>query len=302
MDYKNVNWDEAVNEQLADYEKRKTVGTFEKREVDLTKYFTLQLPKGQNSGERKFRVLPLSSENPKDWYEIVRFHNLKVGQKWVKLYDPAQDGDESPLNDVYQLLIKGDKDDKIQASTYKSRDFFIVRGIERGKEAEGVKFWRFPLPKDGSGIMDKIKPFMTHLNEKNPGSGAFWRPDEKGRDLIITLVLDAAKGFTKVSQIMFDDPSPISANTNQATEWMNDTTTWKDMYRKKPIEYLRVVAEGSEPVWDSEKKCFVAKTDDENPAVYTAPVETKTYKEPTTTDEVTVDTETEPVSVDDLPF
>ena len=276
MDFKNIDWNKAVQNSLADYEKSKnSATTTEKKEVDLTKYFTLALGEKENSGQRVFRILPLDTEGK--WYDIIKFHNLKIGKKWNKLYDPAQDGEESPLNDMYKLLIKGDAEDKKIASNYRSRDFYIVRGIERGKEHEGVKFWRFPKVNDGSGIMDKIQPMMKFMNDKNPGSGAFFNPIA-GKDLVISVVRDQSKGYTKVSQIIFDETSPVSQDPAQMELWLNDQQTWRDVYRKKPIEFLRIVAEGSEPVWDSESKQFVARIDDAGTPSY-APQSTN-YSQP----------------------
>jgi hypothetical protein len=37
---------------------------------------------------------------------------------------------------------------------------------------------------------------------------------------------------------------------------------WTDVFKKKSIEYLNIVAEGSEPIWDAEQKCFIAKVED----------------------------------------
>lgn len=320
MDYNNINWDEAVKKDLADYDKAKAEGYTGRSEIDLTKYFTLALPQGINTGERVFRILPLNMENPGVYYELVKFHNLKIGSKWSKLYDPAQDGDESPLNDVYQGLTKTAgktaaeiKEDKALAASYKSRDFYIVRGIERGKEHEGVKFWRFNKVGDGTGVMDKLAPLMRRLNDKKPGSGAIWRPDGEGRDIVITLVRDLAKKYTKVSQIMLDDPTVLSDDENVATAWLTDTTVWSDLFRKKPIEYLRLVAEGYEPVWDKEAKAFVAKKDEDG-ETHTSPVETAPYEEPETEPEAEIATEAETVvateatvehvtiTADDLPF
>jgi hypothetical protein len=308
MDFKNVDWNKAVQNSLADYEKSKSSATTtERKEVDLTKYFTLALGEKENSGTRIIRILPLDTEGK--WYEIVKFHNLKIGKRWQKLYDPAQDGEESPLNDMYKLLMKGDAEDKKIASNYRSRDFYIVRGIERGKEHEGVKFWRFPKVNDGSGIMDKIQPMMKFLNDKNPGSGAFFNP-VAGRDLVISVVRDTSKGYTKVSQIIFDEPGAVSQDQEQMMGWLNDQMTWKDVYKKKPIEFLRIVAEGSEPVWDNEAKQFVAKIDDMGAPAYTpsapaasvntsaTPAYSQPVAEPVPTElgaAITLDT-------DDLPF
>jgi hypothetical protein len=305
MDFKNIDWNKAVQNSLADYEKSKSSATTtERNQVDLTKYFTLALGEKENSGIRTFRILPLDADGK--WYDFVKFHNLKIGKRWNKLYDPAQDGEESPLNDMYKLLMKGDSEDKKIANNYRSRDFYIVRGIERGKEHEGVKFWRFPKVSDGSGIMDKIQPMMKFLNDKNPGSGAFFNPIA-GRDLVISVIRDTSKGYTKVSQIIFDEPAPVSQNQEEMMTWLNNTQTWRDVYRKKSIEFLRIVAEGSEPVWDSESKQFVAKVDDMGSPAYnpsaqsTVPTNTPAQAQPvaesvpTALSEVIVDT-------NDLPF
>lgn len=304
MDYKNIDWNQAVQNTLADYEKAKTVRqNSEKTQVDLSKYFTLALPEKVNSGERIFRVLPIDQNG--NWYQIGKFHNLKIGKQWTKLYDPAQDGEESPLNDMYKIYINGDAEDKKIASSYKSREFYIVRGIERGKEHEGVKFWRFPKVNDGSGIMDKLIPLMNRLNDKNPGSGAFYRPDAQGRDIVISVVRDSVKNYTKVSQIMFDDPTPLNENGEQATTWLNDANTWKDMWKKKPLEYLRIVAQGGEPVWNSEQKTFIAKVDDMGAGAYNTPVPPSQsgHAQPEVSHEDDDHgSETVTLSTDDLPF
>lgn len=262
MDFKNIDWNKAVEQTLADYEKTKNTSTYEKREVDLTKYFTLALGDNENSGTKTFRILPLDTDGK--WYDIVKFHNLKVGKNYLKLYDPAQDGEESPLNDMFKVYSESSiQEDKNLANNYRSRDFYIVRGIERGKEHEGVKFWRFPKAYDGSGVMDKIQPMMKFLNDRNPGSGAFFNPIA-GRDLVISLIKDSSKGkkkYTKVSQIMFEEPAAVSSDENLMNTWLNDSQTWRDVYRKKPLEYLKIVAQGAEPVWDNELKTFVAKVD-----------------------------------------
>lgn len=313
MNYTEIDWNQAVQDTLATHEKEKTgSNSTPVREIDLTKYFTLALPDGINSGEKVFRCLPLTNEDLRIFHTLAKFHSLKVGDRYVKLYDPAQDGEESPLNDMNKLLLNsGDNElekteNKKLAGNYRARDFYIMKGIERGKEHEGVKFWRFNRVYDGSGIMDKLDPLMKRLNDKKPGSGAIWRPDAEGRDIVINVVRDTSKskkGYTKVSQIMVDDPSPLSADEAQVTTWLNDPITWKDVYKKKPIEYLRIVAEGSEPVWDKDLKKFVAKTSDmgvaEN-AASLSPDKTNYSKPPVTEENESADSE--PVAIDDLPF
>ena len=309
MNYTEIDWNQAVQDTLATHEKEKAGSNKSaSNEVDLTKYFTLALPDGVNSGEKVFRCLPLTNEDLRKFHTMAKFHSLKVGKRYVKLYDPAQDGEESPLSDMNKLLLNTGSNDteraenKKLAGNYKSRDFYIMKGIERGKEHEGVKFWRFNRVYDGSGIMDKLDPLMKRLNDKKPGSGAIWRPDAEGRDIVITLVRDTSKGFTKVSQIMVDDPSPLSTDEAQVTAWLNDPITWKDIYKKKPVEYLRIIAEGSEPVWDKEAKKFVAKADDSYGATSApaTPPNQANYSAPPA--DASEEADAKPVAIDDLPF
>jgi hypothetical protein len=309
IDYKKIDWSKAAEDTLADYEKakNKTSQTTQKTTVDLTKYFTIALAEGAQSGEKSIRVLP-NQEDPTKWYSVGYFHNLKIGKNWTKLYDPAQDGDASPLNDMYKFLMKSDdKEDKKLAVNYKSRQFFIVRVIERGKEHEGIKFWRFPAVQDGSGIMDKIAPLVKKY-------GAFWNPME-GFDLTISMIRDKSKdskvGYTKVSSIIPDRESKLSSDENQMVEWLSDSMVWTDVFKKKSVEYLTIVAEGSEPIWDAEQKCFVAKVEDGINTYSAAPKQQPAVK--TTFAPAPEATETEDdngvmeepqgqLKIDDLPF
>ena len=47
--------------------------------------------------------------------------------------------------------------------------------------------------------------------------------------------------------------------------------TWRDVWKKKPVEYLRIVAENGEPVWDAESKQFIAKVDGVDSSAYSKP-------------------------------
>ena len=56
---------------------------------------------------------------------------------------------------------------------------------------------------------------------------------------------------------MYEDVGPLSTDPEQANAWANDPQTWEDVYSKKPIEYLELVALGETPRWDSDQKKFV---------------------------------------------
>jgi hypothetical protein len=264
----------------------------------LTKYFTIALDEGAQSGEKSVRILP-NQDDPTKWYKVGYFHNLKIGKRWTKLYDPSQDGDASPLNEMYKFLLKAeDKEERRLANNYKSRQFFIVRVIERGKEHEGVKFWRFPAVQDGSGIMDKIAPLVKKY-------GAFWNPFE-GFDITISMIRDKSKdskvGFTKVASIIPDRESKLSEDENQAVEWLGDPMAWTDVFKKKSIEYLNIVAEGSEPLWDAEQKCFIAKVEDGVSTYTPTPAPKSVYEAPVAMSEEDDDSSmTEGPSAEEVP-
>jgi len=303
IDYSQVDWGKGADTFASNYAKqteKNSKGGGNK--VDLTQYLSLVLPDNENEGEVVLRLLP-NQDNPLDFYVTKKFHNLKVGKNYVKLYDPAQDGEESPLADKYAILKVGDKTDQESARQYISKDFYIVRCIQRGKEAEGVKFWRFAHNYKKTGIMDKLKPLIARLNEKNYGTGAIWNPIA-GRDIVLSLVKDTTKGKaqTNVVSIQLDDEvTPLSKDKDMMTKWLSDTKTWKDVYSKKNVEYLRIVADGGEPVWDSELKKMVAKAGDDNVATsYNAPA--ASYSAPASTTSNDEVEENEYIDMSDLPF
>ena len=224
----------------------------------MKKYFALILDDKSNSGTRRIRILPThdgSSPFKEAWY-----HEIQVGGKWQKFYDPGKnDNERSPLNEVYEELMSTGRDsDKELAKQYKSRKFYIVKVIDRDHEEDGVKFWRFKHNYKNEGILDKIIPIWRN-------KGDITDP-EKGRDLIIELTKQKTpKGaaYTTVSTIMYDDPQAIHEDKETMESWINDELTWHDVYSKKPVEYLEAIARGEVPRWDSDKGGYVYGSDDE---------------------------------------
>jgi hypothetical protein len=216
-------------------------------EERMKKYFALILDDKSNSGTRRVRILPTkdgSSPFKEAWY-----HEIQVGGKWQKFYDPGKnDNERSPLNEVYEeLMLTGKESDKELAKQYKSRKFYIVKVIDRDREEDGVKFWRFKHNYKNEGILDKIIPIWRN-------KGDITDPD-KGRDLIIELTKQKTpKGaaYTTVSTIMYDDPTPTHEDAKLMKEWVDDEMTWLDVYSKKPVEYLEAIARGEVPRWDSD--------------------------------------------------
>ena len=65
------------------------------------------------------------------------------------------------------------------------------------------------------------------------------------------------KKYTTVTAIMYDDPEPLHKDPKIAKVWLEDDTTWQDVYSKKPVEYLEAIARGETPKWDNDKGGYV---------------------------------------------
>jgi hypothetical protein len=242
---------------LAQYEKNKQAASGSSNRVSqeerLKKYFTTILPKGTKDGERRIRILP-TKDGSSPFIEVY-LHEIQVDGKWVKLYDPQQDGKRSPLNEVKDsLMATGLESDKELARTYRSRKYYIVKLIDRENEQDGPKFWRFKHNTKSEGVLDKIFPIFRN-------KGDITDP-EKGRDLILTLSLSKSgngKEYTTINSVMQEDIGPLHTDAKQAQEWIDDDLTWNDVYAKKSEEYLDLVANGETPKWDGNLKKFVAE-------------------------------------------
>lgn len=251
-----------VDAVLAQYEKSKQSASGNTNKVSsedrLKKYFTTLLPKGSKGEERRVRILPTTDGTSP--FKEVYFHEIQVDGKWVKLYDPKQEGKRSPLNEVYQSLMDtGVESDKELARQYRSRKFYIVKVIDRDNEQDGPKFWRFKHNAKQDGILDKIFPLFQKKGDITDV--------QNGRDLTLFLTLTKSgtgKEYTVINSIIPEDASPLHTDEATAQAWVNDELGWSDVYSKKPEEYLEMVAKGETPVWDSETKKFVSNTSGED--------------------------------------
>jgi hypothetical protein len=240
---------------LSQYEKSQSSSNATSKmssEDRMKKYFAAILKDNEKQGQRTIRILPTTDGSSP--FKEVWFHEVQVDGKWQKFYDPAKnDNERSPLNEVYEeLMSTGKESDKQLATQYKSRKFYIVKVVDRDNEQDGVKFWRFKHNYKQEGILDKIIPIWK-------AKGDITDPDN-GRDLILELTkAKTPKGatYTVIQTVMYDDPTPISKDTDQMADWVGNEMTWEDVYSKKPVEYLEALARGETPRWDSEKGGYV---------------------------------------------
>ena len=239
---------------LAQYEKAKsnTGGSKISQEDRMKKYFAAILPQGKSTGQKRLRVLPTTDGSSP--FKEVWFHEIQVSGKWNKIYDPGKnDNERSPLNEIHdELMMTGKASDKELAKQYKARKFYIVKVIDKDAPEDGVKFWRFKHNYKNEGILDKIIPIWR-------AKGDITDP-EKGRDLILELTkAKTPKGveYTVIQTVMYDDPAPLNEDKETMDSWVKDELTWKDVYSKKPVEYLEAIARGETPRWSSELGKYV---------------------------------------------
>jgi hypothetical protein len=239
---------------LAQYEKAKsnTGGSKISQEDRMKKYFAAILPQGKSTGQKRLRVLPTTDGSSP--FKEVWFHEVQIAGKWNKIYDPGKnDNERSPLNEIHdELMMTGKVSDKELAKQYKARKFYIVKVIDKDAPEDGVKFWRFKHNYKNEGILDKIIPIWR-------AKGDITDP-EKGRDLILELTkAKTPKGieYTVIQTVMYDDPAPLHEDKETMDSWVKDELTWKDVYSKKPVEYLEAIARGETPRWSSELGKYV---------------------------------------------
>ena len=241
---------------LAQYEKNKNAASSNTNKVSqedrMKKYFTTVLPPKSKGEERRIRILP-TKDGSSPFVEVY-FHEVQVDGKWIKIYDPKQEGKRSPLNEVYESLMQtGVESDRELARTYRSRKFYIVKVIDRDHEQDGVKFWRFKHNAKGDGVIDKIFPIFRNKGDiTNP---------ENGRDLILSLTLTKAgtgKEYTVINSVIPEDAGSLHTDKSTSDEWVNDELTWSDVYSKKGEDYLEIVARGEVPKWSTESNKWVS--------------------------------------------
>ena len=277
---------------MAQYEKNQKGKPKLTEEERMKRYFTLLLSDKESSGQRRIRILPTNDGS--SFFKEAWFHEVRVKGYTQKFYDPEKnDGESSPLSDIYrELTSTGRKEDEIMAREYKTTMFYVLKVIDRDREEDGVKYWRFKHAYKKDGIQDKIIPIFRAKGDITDV--------DTGRDLIIELVKTKnpkGKEYTVVSTIMHDDPSPLSKDADLAKKWLEDESTWRDVYTKKPKEYLEAIGRGETPQWDNNLGKFVYLNSTSNDTSFggTPVVKNETTQQTNTVvDDVYVD--------DDLPF
>lgn len=263
----------------------------QKKAFDAKNYLNTRLVDNEQKRTINIRIVLTEDIDGKKKFAIpVNIHSLKLSLNQNRQNKVAKGGYKSfiCLNDhhvkddlgqngcplcqkKFQIFEEANKVDDVnekkaickQAYSYDTKTSYIVRCIERGKEDEGIKFWRFNKHDDGSGPFDIIKEMWTTYH--NAGINIF--DYKNGIDLILTLTKAPKKNENSTEKtaikIMADvAPKPLGTD-EQIQMWVNDEKDWKDMYRAKSFDYLALIADDKTPVFDAENKKWVAWVDED---------------------------------------
>lgn len=246
-------------------------------------YLDTRLKEGETEKTITIRLLPmdLKTGNP---FVKIHVHNVKVpqelvrkGQKPFKDYicvqkthdvDHEKFGRKCPFCEMNNALYKESLEttDPVEKKRLQglsldnlAREAVVVRCIERGKEDEGVKFWKFKVrSKDKTDPYNQILKLYQLRKEAAEKKGKTENILDlyEGRDLNITFTSDG----TAAPQVVDDsDRSPLSTDEEQMRKWVYDEKKWSDVFTCKPYEYLKLVSEMRVPWYDKDKELWVSK-------------------------------------------
>lgn len=250
----NFKEQDVVSAILAQVEKGSQRPQKASTKFSLTNYFGIRLPDGVNEQQIQVRILPNPDKtNPNPFQEVYGHKIQTASGRWQTFLCPKEHNDtDCPFCQARtELLSTGDAEDKKDAKKYNTKKMYVVKIIQRDKENEGVKFWRFAHSYSNQGILDKIVAIikMKKTDVSNP---------QTGRDLYLDVKRDQF-GNAVVSSILDGDASIITENEGLYNKWVNDERTWEDVYSVKPYDFLRLVVEGEEPYYDKDTKSYVTK-------------------------------------------
>lgn len=250
-------------------------------QFDEKNYLNVRLKPGETTRTIRVRLLPITPDAQTP-FMVLKTHSLKVDKfisksgykSFICLDDPHLPNQQSakcPLCAKSEELFnqsRSESDPNLKKSlfkaacSYKPKETFIVRVIERKHEDEGVKFWRFNAHSDGTGCYDKL--MTIYENRKNESIEMGLEPFNvfdlmNGKDFCITLNYDKTKNATTIEIIDAGTPSPLSTDINQAMMWINDPKSWNDIYASKSYDYIQIVADGKIPIFNKLEQKWVAQ-------------------------------------------
>ena len=170
--------------------------------------------------------------------------------------DQSLKGIKKEVMNSSQLAIKAKNDDIYkEAIKWEAKKFYIVRGIDKGAEKDGVKFWRFKNNYKNQGTLDKLLPI---LEDYMSSQQLDFSDAQTGTDLTIIMTDSEFNGhvYKTISAITARGKSPLHSDPLIARQWLDDDIIWRDVFLPKrapnttPYEFLEMVAMGTNPYWE----------------------------------------------------
>lgn len=249
---------------------------------DAKNYLDTRIEPGKKSKTLTIRLLPMDLETGSP-FVFIHTHNVRVpqgvykaGQKPWKTYicvrktegiDHEKYGYKCPFCELNKKAydMSQETTDPTEKEMYKkislsnmTQQSVICRCIERGKEDEGVKFWKFNLRSDGTDPYSQIMKLRDIRKENALRKGKVDNILDiyEGRDLNVTF----NEGSTSAPTIVDDsDKSPLSESEEQMRSWIYDAKKWTDVFTCKPYDYLKLVSEMKTPWFDRNQGKWVDK-------------------------------------------
>lgn len=294
----NVSID-AIEKQKKELLEKEKTQPIRKVEFNEKNYLNVRLKPGESVRKIKVRILPITptASTP---FLVLKTHSLKVDsaisksgyKSFICLDDPHLEQDslkpKCPLCAKADELFAESKKETNEvvrktlfksACSYKTKETFVVRVIDRDHEDEGVKFWRFNAHSDGTGCYDKLMDIYENRKQESIEAGDSEPYNvfdlNNGKDFIITLKLNPSTNKTSIEIGDAGRGTPLSDDYEKAMSWINDEKTWNDIYAAKSHEYIQIVANGEIPVYSKEEQKWIArpkdnKEDEENIQIATS--------------------------------
>jgi hypothetical protein len=180
-------------------------------------------------GKHQVRIVPYLFNKDNPFIELFFHYNINN-----KTYlSPASFGRPDPIIEFADKLKKmGDKEDWKAARQLEPRLRTFVPVIIRGEESEGVRFWSF-----GKTVYQEILGYIA-----DPDYGDITDP-KTGRDLTIEYVSaeDAGTSYPTTTIRVKPKESPISENSEQMANWLNEQTDITTIYSELSYNELKTI-------------------------------------------------------------
>jgi hypothetical protein len=251
---------------------------------DIKNYLNVRLKKDETEKTITIRLLPmdLKTGNP---FVKVHLHNVQVpkdmvnpGDKPYKSYiclsknpdiNHEKFGNNCPYCELNRAayLESTKTDDPIKKKQLQklstdslAKEGVICRCIERGKEDEGVKFWKFNVRYDKTDPYNQILNLYKMRKESAEKKGKTENILDiyEGRDLNVTITSEGTSAPTIIDD---SDRSPLSDDKELMKKWIYDKKTWQDVFTCKPYDYLNLVAQMKVPWYDRASNSWVDKAE-----------------------------------------